>query len=388
MRDDDVGVYVHVPFCQRVCPYCDFAVVAARRLTPALEESYVEALLAELACRRSDFGERPLATLYLGGGTPSLLRPASVERLREAVFRTFAPGEPVEVTLEVNPSTLERERLPGFRAAGVNRLSVGVQSFDDATLKRLGRAHRAAEAWRTLEACRAAGFDELSIDLIYAAPGQALDALERDLAAAIAFGPEHLSAYELTLEPGTPFAQAAARGRLLRPDEDAVVAMMDALELGLERAGYERYELSSHARPGHFARHNLRYWQRRPVLGLGLGAFSTDPPAAGWPHGRRASNPRELPRYLEAVRAGAPPQLEVLGPAVARGEAVFLALRTARGLDARAFAQEFGAPPRGFFAQPIETLVAAGLLTEGALGDLRLTARGRRLSDGVFEQFV
>jgi oxygen-independent coproporphyrinogen-3 oxidase len=385
---DDVGVYVHVPFCERICPYCDFAVVAARRLAPEQEQTYVDALATELERRRADFAGRRLATLYLGGGTPSLLRPASVERLAEAVFAAFAPEAEVEFTLEVNPSTLERERLPDFRAAGVNRLSVGVQSFDDVTLKRLGRAHRADEAHRTLAACRAAGLDELSLDLIYAAPGQTPELLAGDLETALAFGPEHLSVYELTLEPGTPFAAAAARGRLLRPDESAVLAMMDTLEAGLEVAGYARYELSSYARPGHEARHNQRYWQRRPVLGLGLGAFSSEPPGPGRPHGSRASNPRELARYLEAVGAGAPPQREVLGPAVSRGEAVFLALRTARGLDAAAFAREFGAPPRGFFAQAIAWGVAEGLLEEDGQGDLRLTARGRRLSDSVFESFL
>jgi oxygen-independent coproporphyrinogen-3 oxidase len=388
MRDRDVGVYLHVPFCERVCPYCDFAVVAARSLARDREDRYVDALLAELARRRDDFGDRRLASLYLGGGTPSLLRPDSVERLREAVFRAFAPGDDVEVTLELNPSTVERERLPGFRAAGVNRLSVGVQSFDDPTLKRLGRAHRAGEAHRTLEACRAAGFAELSLDLIFAAPGQTLAALERDLTAVLDFAPEHVSAYELTLEPGTPFAAAAARGRLARPDEDALLAMMELVERRLTAAGYERYELSSYARSGHRARHNRRYWERRPVLGLGLGAFSTDPPGPGRPHGSRRSNPRELPRYLAAVAAGAPPHVEVLGPDVARGEAVFLALRTARGLDAAAFADEFGESPRGFFADPIGELVAAGLLDEDPSGDLRLTGPGRRLSDRVFEHFV
>ena len=388
MRDDDVGVYIHIPFCERVCPYCDFAVVAARELAEDVEDAYVAALLSELERRRPDFAPRPLATLYLGGGTPSLLRPSSVERLCRAVFQAFEPAEPVEVTLEVNPSTVERERLPDFRAAGVNRLSVGVQSFADATLKRLGRAHKAAEAHRTLAACRAAGFDNLSLDLIYAAPEQTLAGLEGDLDAALAFAPEHVSAYELTLEPGTPFAAAAARGRIARPEEEDVVEMMESVAGRLAAAGYERYELSSYARAGYRSRHNRRYWERRPVLGLGLGAFSTDPPRPDRPHGSRASNPRELPRYLAAVRAGAPPYAEVLGPAVARGEAVFLALRTAGGLDAGAFAAEFGAPPRSFFAEQIGALAAAGLLDEDAAGDLRLSERGRLLSDSVFEQFV
>jgi oxygen-independent coproporphyrinogen-3 oxidase len=388
VQSDDVGVYLHVPFCERVCPYCDFAVVAARPLTEDVEEAYVEALLAELARRQVDFGGRRLASIYLGGGTPSLLRPGSVEGLIDAVIGAFPPGEALEITLEVNPSTVERERLPGFRAAGVNRVSVGVQSFDDLTLKRLGRAHRGSEAHATLDACRSAGFDDLSLDLIFGAPEQSLEGLGRDLDAAIAFGPEHVSAYELTLEPDTPFAAAAARGRLARPAEETVVAMIEGVEARLGEAGYERYELSSYARPGRRARHNRRYWERRPVLGIGVGAFSNDPPTAAAPHGSRRSNPRALPRYLEAVAAGAPPAMEALSAETARGEAVFLALRTAEGLDAATFETEFGAAPRGFFAAEIDALAGADLLHEDPSGDLRLTPRGRLLSDSVFEHFV
>jgi oxygen-independent coproporphyrinogen-3 oxidase len=384
----DVGVYIHVPFCERVCPYCDFAVVAARRLPRADEAAYVDALAAELDRRRADFGSRRLASLYLGGGTPSLLHPDSVERLVRAVRDAFPSEGEVETTLEVNPSTVERERLPGFRAAGVTRVSVGAQSFDADTLRRLGRAHAPAEVHATLAACRAAGFASVSLDLMFAAPGQTLASLERDLDAAVAFAPEHVSAYELTLEPGTPFAAAAARGRIAVPSEDDCVAMIERVEERLARGGLARYEISSYARPGHQAVHNRRYWERRPVLGLGVGAVSTDPPSAAHPHGVRCANPRELPRYLAAVGSGAPPQREVLSPETARGEAVFLALRTLRGLDAARFAAEFGAPPRRFFGPPIEALTRAELLVETPEGDLRLTPRGRLVSDSIFAEFV
>jgi oxygen-independent coproporphyrinogen-3 oxidase len=391
MDAESVGVYVHVPFCERVCPYCDFAVVAARRLAPELEARYALALLAELERRRPAFEGRRLASLYFGGGTPSLLTPASLGRIVRAVRAAFAAAGPVETTLEINPGTLERERLPGFREAGITRASVGVQSFDDATLRRLGRAHRAAEARRTLAAAREAGFEVVALDLIFAAPGQTLDLFERDLAEATAFGPEHVSTYELTLEPGTPFAAAAARGRLRLPAEDEAVAMLAAAEGRLSAAGYARYEISNYARPGFEAVHNRRYWERQPVLGLGVGAFSTDPPAAGAPFGLRRANTRELTAYLERAAAGAsaeagPPEL--LSAATARGEAAFLALRAARGLDAAAFAAEFGAPPRAFWSRAIDELEAQGLLAEAAGGDLRLTRRGRLFSDGVFRHFV
>jgi oxygen-independent coproporphyrinogen-3 oxidase len=384
--DADVGVYVHIPFCERVCPYCDFAVVAARSLSEALEARYVDALLAELAQRRADFAGRRLASLYLGGGTPSLLRPDSIARIAGAVRAAF-PGEG-EVTLELNPSRLERSRLPAFRAAGVNRISVGIQSFDDETLHRLGRAHRAEEGHRTLAACRQAGFEAVCVDLIVAAPRQQLADVERDLTALIDFGPEHVSAYELSIEVGTPFARGDARGQLGRPAEAEVIRMLVCVEARLSGAGYTRYETSNYARPGCEAVHNRRYWERRPVLGLGMGAFSTDPPTPERPFGARRANPRRLEDWFEGVRSATPAPCEVLSAPVARAEAIFLALRTARGVDAARFAAEFGAPPRGFYAEPIDALIAAGLLAEHRGGDLRLTPRGRLLADSVSEHFV
>jgi oxygen-independent coproporphyrinogen-3 oxidase len=387
---DTLGVYVHVPFCERVCPYCDFAVVAARPLGAEQEERYVAALLRELEARRAAFPGFALASLYFGGGTPALLRASSVARLVAAVRGSFAPQAGLEVTLEANPSTLERGRLPGFREAGVGRLSLGIQSFDDAVLRRLGRAHRAEAGRAALRAAREAGFANLSLDLIFAAPGQDLAALERDLAEALRFEPEHVSSYALSIEAGTPFATAAARGQLALPDEDLAAAMMERVAERLEGAGLLQYEISSFARPGFEAVHNARYWQRRPVLGLGVGAVSTDPPGAETPFGVRRANRRELGGYLAAVEAGAPAEAEaeVLLARVARGEAAFLALRTRRGLEAAAFAREFGAPPRAFWGREIDALCAGGLLRESAAADLALTASGRLLADSVFERFV
>jgi putative oxygen-independent coproporphyrinogen III oxidase len=384
---EDLGVYLHVPFCERVCPYCDFPVVATRTLGREAEGRYVAALQAELAARRDAFAGRKLATLYFGGGTPSLLTPCSVRELVDAVRGAFA-GEPAEVTLEVNPSTLERERLPGFRTAGVDRVSIGIQSFDDTTLRRLGRAHRAREGVKTLAACRAAGFRRLSLDLIAAAPGQDLAAFDRDLSAALAEAPDHVSVYELTLEAGTPFARAVERGRLAVVDEETAVRILERAEERLVAAGYRRYEISSYALPGCEAVHNRRYWERRPVLGLGMGAVSHDPPVSGSPHGTRRTNPRALDRYLEVAAGAALAEVEALSPRAARGEAAFLALRTAAGLDAARFAAEFGAPPRAFFGDAISALRAQGLLEEGDTGRLRLTPRGRMLSDSVFAHFV
>jgi oxygen-independent coproporphyrinogen-3 oxidase len=389
--DPTVGVYVHIPFCERVCPYCDFAVVAARPLATESEEAYLRALLGELVSRRDAYAGRRLVSIYLGGGTPSLLSPDSIRQILDEVRGSFGPPDSLEVTLEVNPSTLERSRLADFRSAGVNRVSVGVQSFDDRILKRLGRAHRADEAHRTLAACREVGFPAISIDLIFAAPEQDLDFLEADLDATLAHSPDHVSVYELTVEPGTPFALAAGRGQLPLPDEMTANAMMDTVETRLRAAGFDRYEISNFARAGFEAVHNRRYWERRPVLGLGVGAFSTTAPSPDAPFGARRSNLRDLQAYQSRVRQGHPPANgpdEIFDAATARGEAAFLALRGTRGLRAAEFSEEFGQVPRAFFESAIDRLIEADLLDESASGDLRLSARGRLLADTVFAEFV
>jgi oxygen-independent coproporphyrinogen-3 oxidase len=374
-----------------VCPYCSFAVVPARPLASELEDRYVRALLAELRLRRDVFTGRTLASLYFGGGTPSLLRPGSIARIVGAVGEAFASPGTVETSLEVNPSSVERSRLPAFRKAGVNRLSVGVQSFDDVTLRRLGRAHRASEVRATLDEARAAGFTNLSIDLIFGVPGQDPEGVCRDVESAIASAPEHVSVYGLTVEEGTPYATAIERGRLSLPEEDEVVVMMLDLRERLEGAGLHQYEISNFARPGFESVHNRRYWERRPVLGLGMGAWSTDPSDPEAPHGLRRSNQREIQGYLDRIESGVegggdPP--EILDARTARGEAAFLALRTTRGLAADAFQAEFGVALRDVFGSAIEELTGIGLLEENGRGDLRLTPAGWLLSDSVFERFV
>ena len=387
--DRTLGIYLHVPFCERVCPYCDFAVVAAPRLAPADEARYVAALLAELEGRAPDFTGLALDTVYFGGGTPALLAPDSIGRLLDAVRKAF-PGTPREVTLEANPSTLEQGRLAAFRAAGVDRLSLGVQSFDDETLRRLGRAHRARESERALATAREAGFRNLSLDLIVGAPEQSLAGVERDLAAALTASPAHVSVYALTLEPETPFARAAAAGKLRVPDDDRVADMLLAAEQRLGGAGLLRYEVSSHARPGMEAIHNQRYWRRRPVLGLGVGAHSTEPRSAEAPFGARSANERALAAWLARIEAGRtePPVREVPDAATARGEAAFLALRTREGLAADGFAAEFGAKPRHFFAAAIDEGVGEGLLEERANGDLAPSRRGFAFADLLAARFI
>jgi oxygen-independent coproporphyrinogen-3 oxidase len=391
--EGSLGVYVHVPFCDRVCPYCDFAVVGGG-VSPELEERYLAALERELLLRAPAWSGRQLASLYLGGGTPSLLRAASVARIADRIEARFpaVPGG-YELTLEVNPSTLERRRLPEFRRAGVSRLSVGVQSFDDGVLRRLGRAHRAGEARASLAAAREAGFDNVSIDLMFAAPGQSLAQVEADLRETAAFAPEHVSAYELVVEAGTPFALAEERGQLSRVDSDEAADMVLAIDDALARIGVLRYELTNYARPGRESVHNRRYWRREPVLGLGVGAWSCEPPREGAPYGGRSRNTRSLSSYLQGLEGGegggaASREVEVHDAETARAESVFLALRTREGLEAARFEEWFGGPPRAFFGSEISRLRADGLLEETEAGDLRLTPRGRMLSDLVSQSFV
>jgi len=366
-------------------------VVPARPLTREGEDRYLRALLAELRLRRDVFAGCCLVSLYFGGGTPSLLQPSSIDRIIAAVGEAFASQGAIETSLEVNPSTVERSQLPAFREAGVNRLSVGVQSFDDLTLRRLGRAHRAAEVRATLQEARAVGFTNLSIDLIFGVPGQDPEGVRCDLESAIAFAPEHVSVYGLAVEEGTPYAKAIERGRLVLPEEDEVVVMMLDLRERLERAGIRQYEISNFARPGFESVHNRRYWERQPVLGLGMGAWSTDPSGPEAPYGLRRCNRRGLEAYLERIEsgmAGGDHSPEILDAGTARGEAAFLALRTTRGLGADAFEAEFGVALRDVFGPAIEELTGIGLLEENRRGDLRLTSAGWLLSDSVFERFV
>jgi len=396
-RDDGgVGVYVHVPFCDRVCPYCDFAVVAARGGPDReVEDRYVRDVVAELEARAPAFEGRHLASVYLGGGTPALLQPESVARLVEAIRSALHGDEPdgdgaIEITLEVNPSTVERERLQGFHEAGVGRLSIGVQSFDDIVLKRLGRAHKAREADRTLEAARAAGFDNVSIDLMFAVPGQTLGNLEHDLERTAKHRPEHVSTYELVIERGTPFATAADRGRIEAFDPDLAAAMLEALESGLAEQGLRRYELTNYARPGFESIHNRRYWARQPVLGLGVGAWSFDPPTVDRPFGARPANPRSLGAWQAAVEAGRPAAERVDAPdrREAMGETVFLALRCAEGLLPADFEREFGEAPEAVFREAIAELRERGWLEQAEAGRLVLTAEGRMWADAVGARFV
>ena len=384
MTAEPFALYVHVPWCRHVCPYCDFNVYAAAEPP---ERPYVEAVAAELRAwaARAQWRGRRAKTVYLGGGTPSLLSPGAIATVLEAVARAFGIADGVEVTLEANPGTVTRERLAGYRAAGVNRLSLGAQSFHAGHLRALGRDHGAADVRAAMEAARAAGFANLSLDLIFAVPDQTLADWEDDLGAALALAPEHVSAYALTYEPGTPFHAWRASGRLRPVDEDGEAAMAERTVERLAAAGYERYEISSFTRPGFASRHNTSYWDGSDYLGLGAGAhsFSAEPAP-----GRRWANERLPGRYLVAIRerGTAVATEERLSTAQARGEFCFTGLRQTVGVDLEGFRRRFGVELDAAFPH-LERLVTDGLV-EASGQRLRLTARGFRFADSVAASFV
>ncbi len=375
-----LGVYVHIPYCQTKCPYCNFVAFRARG---GEEAPYVEALLAEVAAAAAgEDGGRRAATVYLGGGTPSLFRPSAVAQVLEAIDRAFPVEAGAEVTLEADPATVDHERLASLRAAGVTRLSIGIQAFDGRTLAALGRAHKAEDGPRLLADARAAGFEVFSLDLIFGAPGQTLQGWAAEVARAIDAAPAHLSCYGLTVEPGTPFAALDARGRLARPDDALQADMFLLADERLRAAGYEHYEVSNYAREGARARHNAAYWSRRPYRGFGAGAHSFDP--AGGPYGARAWNVDDPTLYMSAatgraVAAAATPDAparaggEVLGREEARTEALLLGLRQADGVDLDAYARLAGQPLEEHAGQALRDLESRRLVAREG-GRLRITS--------------
>jgi oxygen-independent coproporphyrinogen-3 oxidase len=376
-RSNDLGLYVHVPFCEHVCPYCDFAVLGVGRLSEADEDAFVDLVLREIRLVREAVAGREVASVYFGGGTPALLRPASIARLLEAFQADLRFASP-EITVELNPGQLEVSRVPALLALGVTRLSVGLQALDDTVLRRLGRAQAGEQARRGLEACLVAGFASLSVDLIYGAPGQALETLLRDVEDVIDLGIPHVSAYSLTLEPGTVFARAAERGKLELPDEDTVLAMSRLLRARLTAAGIAQYEISSYARPGHRSRHNQRYWQRGDVLGIG-------PSAASLLGGRRFRNARKLADWRAALAEGRSPvaESETLSEAAARRETLYLGLRRLDGVSRADFLRRFGQAPEAFFAAELLALRSRGLIQDQA-GAIRLSEAVLLFADEVF----
>jgi len=379
------SLYIHIPWCHSKCPYCDFNSHAAA-VWP--EDEYVRALIAEMERRAIDpaWNGNSLRTIFIGGGTPSLFDPKSIGRILDAAQRLFGFEPEVEITLEANPGTVDFTKLAGMRAAGVNRISFGAQSFNPATLKFLGRIHSAEETREAARAAHRAGFERLNLDLIFAVPGQTVDDVRNDIAEVVALGPDHISAYNLTFEEGTAFFTEMKRGRITPLPNDDQAAMYELVRDELPRCGFPMYEISNYAQPGHEARHNLTYWRGHSYLGIGAGAHSF---ARDGACGRRWWNARRPARYSAAALAGglAEAGSETVDAAIAAGEFVFLNLRLREGFALTDFEARFGVTFDAQFGTQAADLFDAGLLLREN-GRIRLGDRGLELADSVFAEFV
>lgn len=364
-----LSLYIHIPFCARKCAYCDFASWPGRE---ALWPLYFSALEAELSSWGPALADRTVTTVFFGGGTPSLPEAAQIAHLLEAARGAFAFAAAPEITLEANPGTLTPEKLTVYRAAGVNRLSLGVQSFDDGLLRALGRIHTAQEARDAVTLAREAGFHNLNVDLMYALPGQTMAQWADTLAQAVRLGVPHVSAYSLIVEDGTPMAARVATGEAVLPDEETVVSMQRLATRTFREAGLERYEISNYARPGYICRHNYAYWTRGEYLGLGCAAHSLIDET-------RFQNPADLDAYLAGSRAL---ERQALSPEDQREECIMLSTRTTRGLSLDEYARATGEHLEEKKRAALHALCREGLLELDG-GYLRLTEKGLELQNAV-----
>lgn len=384
----DLGLYVHFPFCAIRCTYCDFNTYVAERIP---QRRFTDTLLAEGLLRAPRWAGGSLATVYFGGGTPSLWAPEQLGRVLEALPGWFPNRhETLELTLECNPDDADAATLRAFRSLGIGRLSLGVQSFDDAILPRIGRRHRAGQAREALRMAGRLGFDSVSADLIFGLPGQTLEHWVSDLREVASFGVQHVSLYHLTLEPGTPITREVAAGRLVLPDEEQQADMWDAIEPTLSPFGFRWYEVSNLAVPGCESRHNTGYWLGRPYLGLGPGAHSFLPPPdwTGGPAVAERTMNRKKPASWEAgVMAGdAIGGRETLTVQQHLSERLFTGLRHLPGISLAALTDELGVDVLASHGETFATLEAEGLVSRHA-DTVALTAHGLRYADDVFLRF-
>jgi len=390
-----LSVYIHVPFCVRRCLYCDFITYAGQQ---AWLPAYVEAAIKEVHLLGSSRAktDEPAQTVYFGGGTPSLLSIGQVKALLTAVERSFLLAENAEITLEANPGTLTLDYLRELRAIGVNRLSLGVQSFSDAELAQLGRIHTREEALQSILWAKQAGFENLSLDLIFGLPKQSLRAWEYNLQEIMKIHPEHLSLYNLIVEDGTPLAKQIANGEIPAPDDDVAADMYELTMDFLTSAGYEQYEISSWATSPEFeSRHNKAYWQMTPYLGVGAAA-------AGFAENVRTLNTPSIPEYVQRIstqrsalpypRSAANREYTEVDGFTLMQESMMLGLRLTReGVSNAAFRARYGQDISAAFPEEVHRLLAKGLVEWVDFPDglhVRLTRRGKMLGNQAFMEFV
>jgi oxygen-independent coproporphyrinogen-3 oxidase len=375
MNQQAMGMYLHIPFCKSKCPYCDFCSM------PRPDAELVETYVNELVRRMSAWGERcrgrAVDTVYLGGGTPTLLTAPQAERIMRAIHDCFSVDSGAEVTVECNPATADREALAHWRELGVNRLSMGAQSAQRDELKALGRLHTWDDVCRTVEDARTVGIDNVNVDFMMGVPHQTLDTLADTLHRAIALDPDHLSAYCLILEEGTPYARRGADALGL-PDEDTVADMYDAASAIIREAGYEHYEISNYAKPGRRSRHNLHTWQAREYLGLGVAAHS-------YLNGERFGNSRDLSAFLRGEDITC--ERYALTPRERADEAMMLGLRLREGIDEKAFFDRFGIDLWERYGERCAPYLKQGMLIRES-GRVRLCERGWMVSNTILADLL
>lgn len=387
MDHEPFSLYIHIPYCISKCPYCDFN---SHVVADIPERAYTDSLIQELNhyAELDNWRGKTIRSIFFGGGTPSTFHPASIGSILEHVAARWGLLSDCEVTLEANPGTVDSANFQGYRACGVNRISVGVQSFQPRLLKFLGRVHSADEAEKAIRVVQAAGFDNFSLDLIYANPSQTLTDLAVDLETALGFQSPHLSAYNLTIEEGTPFHHEFRSGRIKLLTEEEEIAMAELIEQRLNNAGLHRYEISNYARPGFYSRHNANYWRGGDYLGLGAGAHSYQKMNAAGVLGRRWSNEKNPGRYITNISETrvAVADSEDIDLAKAAGESMFLGLRMTEGVSSEIFRDRFGKTPVELYPQ-IRTWREGQLIEEKA-GFLRLTSKGLMVANSIFVQFM
>ena len=404
--DEGISLYVHVPFCLSKCPYCDFNTYQG---IESQFDDFLAAVIVEITAWSVVLGRPTVNTVFLGGGTPSYLPDGDVARILDAITRNYSVRSDAEITAECNPNDLTPEKCAELRAAGINRVSIGVQSMDNGLLAMLGRRHDAGEAAEALDLCRRAGFDNVSLDLMYGLPQQSLDQWRDTAARVVALAPEHLSLYSLTLEEGTPLRRWVQQGRLPEPNPDLAADMYDHARAALAAAGYHHYEISNWTRPGRESEHNLAYWRNLQWVGVGPGAHSSlrvgevGSACRFW----TVRSPREYARLAhawaeDAARDGAWPAVtadrvadvptvdgsEVSDEATTAAETMFLGLRLLVGMDVTAASARTGIDLAGRYEQELAELTADGLLVWEGDGRLRLAEEAYLVANQVFTRFL
>lgn len=375
----DLGLYIHIPFCVKKCEYCDFLSWNAGEEE---RQQYVAALLSEIESYREFAKEYRVSTIFIGGGTPSVLLPKQMEDILQKIYEIFELERRPEITVEVNPGTVDEEKLQCYKENGVNRLSMGLQSVKDEKLRLLGRIHTYQEFVESYELARKAGFDNISIDLISSVPGQTLQEWKEELETAAAQNPEHISVYQLIIEEGTPFYEKYAEHPELLPDEETSREIYLWTGKFLKEAGYEQYEISNYAKPGKESRHNLKYWERGDYLGLGLGA-------ASMVRNIRMSNTKDMRTYLE--RCDKPKTMredvQFLEEPRQMEEFMFLGLRKTRGVSKKEFKRIFGREMDMVYEKALHKCLENGMLLEHK-DRIFLSEEGTLLSNMVLSEFL